>query len=64
MRFRKTLTFLILAMGVAFALPAWAQQKLDRGRETRLDSGPPPSEPDRRISRIRLSSRWFYLEEE
>ena len=64
MRFRKTLTFLILAMGLAFALPAWAQQKLDRGRETRLDSGPPPSEPDRRISRIRLSSRWFYLEEE
>jgi len=24
-----------------------------------LDSVPPPSEPDRRISRIRLSSRWF-----
>ena len=27
MRFRKTLTFLILAMGLAFALSAWAQQK-------------------------------------
>ena len=27
MRFHKTLTFLILAMGLVFALPAWAQQK-------------------------------------
>ena len=27
MRFHKTLTFLILATGLAFALPAWAQQK-------------------------------------
>jgi len=27
MRFRKTLTFLILAMSLVFALPAWAQQK-------------------------------------
>jgi hypothetical protein len=36
----------------------------DRGRENRLNSVPPPSEPDRRISRIRLSSGWFYLEEE
>jgi tetratricopeptide (TPR) repeat protein len=27
MRFRKTLTLLILALGLAFALPAWAQQK-------------------------------------
>jgi hypothetical protein len=27
MRFRKTLTLLILAMGLVFALPAWAQQK-------------------------------------
>ncbi len=27
MRFRKTLTLLILATGLAFALPAWAQQK-------------------------------------
>ena len=27
MRFRKTLTFFILAMGLVFALPAWAQQK-------------------------------------
>jgi hypothetical protein len=27
----------------------------DRGREDRLSSIPPPSEPDRRISRIRLS---------
>ena len=31
----------------------------DRGREDRLRSAPPPSEPDVRISRIRLSSRWF-----
>jgi hypothetical protein len=30
-----------------------------RGREGRLVSAPPPSKPDRRISRIRLSSRWF-----
>ncbi len=27
MRFRKTLTFLILATALVFALPAWAQQK-------------------------------------
>ena len=27
MRIRKTLTFLILAMGLFFALSAWAQQK-------------------------------------
>ncbi len=27
MRFRKTLTFLILATGLAFTLPAWAQQR-------------------------------------
>ena len=27
MRFRKTLTFLMLAVGLAFALSAWAQQK-------------------------------------
>ena len=27
MRFRKTLTLLMLAMGLVFALPAWAQQK-------------------------------------
>ena len=27
MRFRKTLTFLILAVGLVFALPAWAKQK-------------------------------------
>jgi len=33
---------------------------LDRGRESRLGSAPPPSEPDGRVSRIRLSSRWFY----
>ncbi len=25
---------------------------------------PPPSEPDRRFSRIRLSSRWSYLRED
>ena len=34
---------------------------IDRGREDRLSSVPPPSKPDGRISRIRLSSRWFYL---
>ena len=27
MRFRKTLTFLILVTGLVFALSAWAQQK-------------------------------------
>jgi len=27
MRFPKTLTFFMLAMGLALALPAWAQQK-------------------------------------
>jgi hypothetical protein len=32
----------------------------DRGRESRLSSAPPPSEPDGRFSRIRLSSRWSY----
>jgi hypothetical protein len=36
----------------------------DRGRENRLVSAPPPSEPDVRVSRIRLSSRWFYLRED
>src|SRR6266404_2671782 len=36
----------------------------DRGRENRLSSAPPPSEPDRRVSRIRLSGRWFYLRED
>jgi hypothetical protein len=36
----------------------------DRGRERRLSSVPPPSEPDLRISRIRLSSRWSYLQED
>ncbi len=36
---------------------------LNRGRERRLVSPPPPSEPDWRISRIRLSSWWFYLVE-
>jgi hypothetical protein len=30
-----------------------------RGREDQLDSAPPPSEPDMRISRIRLSRKWF-----
>jgi hypothetical protein len=37
---------------------------VDRGRENRLNSIPPPSEPDRRVSRIRLSSWWFYLGED
>jgi hypothetical protein len=36
----------------------------DRGRRDRLNSAPPPSEPCRRISRTRLSSQWFYLEED
>ena len=40
--------------------PAYAG---DRHREKRLPV-PPASKPDGRISRIRLSSRWFYLEEE
>jgi hypothetical protein len=36
----------------------------DRGRKNRLISVLPPSEPCRRISRTRLSSWWFYLEED
>ena len=39
-------------------------ENMDRGREKRLNSNPPPSEPDWRISRIRLSSRWCYLRED
>ncbi|MGB6219489.1 hypothetical protein, partial [Haloferula sp.] len=31
----------------------------DRGRNGALVCAAPPSEPDRRISRIRLSSQWF-----
>src|SRR5262245_50619114 len=34
-------------------------QSANRGRERRLVSAPPPSEPDWRFSRIRLSSWWF-----
>jgi hypothetical protein len=36
----------------------------DRGRKDRLNSVPPPSEPCKRISRTRLSSWWFYPEED
>ena len=36
----------------------------DRGRSDTLACIAPPSEPDWRISRIRLSSRWFYLQED
>jgi hypothetical protein len=36
----------------------------DRGRKSRLASAPPPSEPDRRVSRIRLSGWWSYLRED
>jgi len=32
-----------------------------RGRDSALACATPPSEPDVRISRIRLSGRWFYL---
>jgi hypothetical protein len=46
--------YLMIILGVWYALA-------DRGREDRLSSIPPPSEPDRRISRIRLSSWWFTL---
>jgi hypothetical protein len=35
-----------------------------RGRKHRLASMPPPSEPDVRISRIRLSGWWSYLRED
>ena len=34
---------------------------VDRGREGALVCASPPSEPDMRISRIRLSGRRFYL---
>jgi hypothetical protein len=40
------------------------QRETDRGREDRVVPVPPPSEPDRRVSRIRLSSWWSYLLEE
>ena len=40
---------------------AQGQLILHRGRKNRLIPAPPPSEPDLRISRIRLSSWWFYL---
>ena len=32
-----------------------------RGRDSALVCATPPSEPDVRISRIRLSGWWFYL---
>jgi hypothetical protein len=35
-----------------------------RGRNAALVCSAPPSEPDWRISRIRLSGRWFYLKED
>jgi len=35
---------------------------VDRGRKSRLNSAPPPSEPCVRISRTRLSGRWFTSE--
>ena len=39
-------------------------QILDRGRKSRLSSAPPPSEPYRRISRIRLSGWWCDLKQD
>ena len=48
----------------ASALQSASCWRADRGRENRLNSVPPPSEPDGRISRIRLSGRWFDLKEE
>jgi hypothetical protein len=44
--------------------PDFRRDNAYRGREGRLVSVPPPSEPDWRISRIRLSGRWFYLQED
>ena len=41
-----------------------ATKTLDRGREGPLAWASPPSEPDWRVSRIRLSSRWSYLKED
>jgi len=49
---------------IAFPPKAGIYFRHDRGRENRLGSIPPPSEPDVRISRIRLSGRWFYLQED
>ncbi|MCA9441495.1 MAG: hypothetical protein KC964_11855 [Candidatus Omnitrophica bacterium] len=34
-------------------------EDFDRGRESALVCASPPSEPDVRFSRIRLSGRWF-----
>ena len=42
MRFPKTLTFFMVATGLAFALPAWAQQKIVAPtlRPTRKEGSP------------------------
>ena len=44
-------------------MPSPKGRQRNRGREGRLASAPPPSKPDRRISRIRLSSRWVLCRE-
>ena len=46
------------------ALKSIVIKSTDRGRNDTLVCIAPPSEPDWRISRIRLSSRWFYLIED
>jgi len=46
------------------SMPEVSHGRIDRGREDRLSSVSPPSEPYWRFSRIRLSSWWSYLEED
>ena len=50
MRFRKTLTLLMLAMGLVFVLPAWAQQKpFTRQQVQGLARASSQSEPSRSV---------------
>ncbi len=53
-----------LTVAKATSTPTSVYRRMDRGRESRLGSVLPPSEPDVRISRIRLSSWWYHLQED
>jgi len=61
---RHPTTRLIGPYGVRIDNLLSISRSFDRGRKDRLSSVPPPSEPCMRISRTRLSSQWFYLEED
>src|SRR5208283_4540828 len=58
-RRRTVLHMAYLSMSGANGKSTSASHRSDRGRKDRLISVPPPSEPYRRISRIRLSSQWY-----